>query len=103
MYSGDASLYRVPPRVVVGPRHADELDAVLAVDADAGLAVVQPGVVHAVLQGQPRAVERRTGQRGTGHRVRPGQRPRRRPKSPLGATAAAVSESGAVSSLTVGM
>ncbi|HEY8482433.1 MAG TPA: FAD-binding oxidoreductase, partial [Spirillospora sp.] len=31
MYSSDASLYRVPPRVVVTPRETDELPAVLAV------------------------------------------------------------------------
>ena len=89
-YSTDASLYRVPPRVVVRPRHRDELLATLAVaretgvpltmrgagtsiagnavgpgivvdtvrhlnrvlsiDAEAGTAVVEPGVVHADLQ-----------------------------------------------------
>ncbi|HEX6876510.1 MAG TPA: FAD-binding oxidoreductase, partial [Nocardioidaceae bacterium] len=31
MYSTDASLYRVVPRVVVRPRHADEIAAALAV------------------------------------------------------------------------
>ena len=30
LYATDASLYRVPPRVVVRPRHVDELDAVMA-------------------------------------------------------------------------
>src|SRR5690606_22148365 len=92
LYAADASLYRVLPRVVVRPRHTDELEAVLAVarstrtpltmrgagtsiagnavgpgivvdtsrhltrirsfDRDAGLAVVEPGVVHAALQAQ---------------------------------------------------
>ncbi|MEJ7833893.1 MAG: FAD-binding and (Fe-S)-binding domain-containing protein [Nocardioides sp.] len=90
LYSSDASLYRVVPRVVVRPRHRDELDAVLdvgrtagvpltmrgagtsiagnavgpgivvdtarhldrvlAIDAEARTATVEPGVVHAVLQ-----------------------------------------------------
>ncbi|MBF4162440.1 FAD-binding and (Fe-S)-binding domain-containing protein [Nocardioides acrostichi] len=89
-YSSDASLYRIPPQVVVRPRHRDELLAtlavareagvpltmrgagtsiagnavgagivvdtarhlnrVLAVDPEAGTAVVEPGVVHADLQ-----------------------------------------------------
>jgi len=31
LYSSDASIYRVPPRVVVRPQHTDELAAVLAV------------------------------------------------------------------------
>ena len=31
MYSSDASLYRVPPRLVVRPRAVDEIEAVLAV------------------------------------------------------------------------
>ena len=30
LYSSDASLYRVPPRVVVRPRHGDEIVAVRA-------------------------------------------------------------------------
>jgi FAD/FMN-containing dehydrogenase len=34
LYSSDASLYRVPPQVVVRPRHVDELDAVVAVSRD---------------------------------------------------------------------
>jgi FAD/FMN-containing dehydrogenase/Fe-S oxidoreductase len=90
LYSSDASLYRVVPRVVVRPRHRDELDAILdvareagtsvtmrgagtsiagnavgpgivvdtvrhlnrvvAVDAEARTATVEPGVVHAELQ-----------------------------------------------------
>jgi FAD/FMN-containing dehydrogenase/Fe-S oxidoreductase len=90
LYSADASLYRVPPRVVVRPRDVDELAAAVAVcretgtpltmrgagtsiagnavgpgvvvdtsrhlnrvvevDAEAGTATVQPGVVHATLQ-----------------------------------------------------
>ena len=31
LYASDASLYRVEPRVVVTPRHVDEIDATLAV------------------------------------------------------------------------
>jgi FAD/FMN-containing dehydrogenase/Fe-S oxidoreductase len=90
LYSSDASLYRILPRVVVRPRHADEivatlevcrslgvpltargagtsiagnavgpgvvldtsrhLNRVLAVDAEASTAVVEPGVVQAALQ-----------------------------------------------------
>jgi FAD/FMN-containing dehydrogenase/Fe-S oxidoreductase len=90
LYASDASIYRVEPRVVVRPRHPDELDGVLAVaretgtpvtlrgagtsiagnavgpgivvdtrrhlgrvlalDPEAGTAVVEPGVVHATLQ-----------------------------------------------------
>ncbi len=90
LYSTDASLYRVPPQVVVRPRDTDEilaalqvaretrtpltmrgagtsiagnavgpgivvdtarhLNRVLEVDAEAGVARVQPGVVHAALQ-----------------------------------------------------
>ena len=90
LYSSDASLYRVVPRVVVRPRHRDELVAtlavaratrtpltmrgagtsiagnavgpgivvdtvrrlgrVLAVDADARTATVEPGAVHATVQ-----------------------------------------------------
>ena len=90
MYSSDASLYRVPPLVVVRPRDVDELLATMAaaretgtpltmrgagtsiagnavgpglvvdtskhlhrvrgVDAEAGTAEVDPGVVHASLQ-----------------------------------------------------
>ena len=43
LYSSDASLYRVVPQVVVRPRHADELDAVLDVAADAGTPVTMRG------------------------------------------------------------
>lgn len=90
LYASDASLYRVEPRVVVVPRHVDEIDATLAVcrelrvpltmrgagtsiagnavgpgvvldtsrhlhriievDADAGTALVEPGVVQSSLQ-----------------------------------------------------
>lgn len=90
LYASDASLYRVPPRVVAVPRHVDELSAVLEVcrtarvpltirgagtsiagnavgpgvvvdvsrhltrivdvDAEAGTALVEPGVVQAQLQ-----------------------------------------------------
>lgn len=37
LYSSDASLYRVVPRVVVRPRHVDEVAAVLAVCREAGV------------------------------------------------------------------
>ena len=90
LYASDASLYRVEPRVVVAPRHVDEIDATLAVcrslgvpltmrgagtsiagnavgpgvvldtsrhlhrilqvDAEAGTALVEPGVVQSSLQ-----------------------------------------------------
>ncbi|WP_432990623.1 FAD-binding and (Fe-S)-binding domain-containing protein [Dactylosporangium sp. CA-233914] len=93
-YSSDASVYRVPPLLVVQPRHTDEvhavldacraegvpltprgagtsvagnavgdgvvldlsrhLDNVLEIDPEAKTATVQPGVVHATLQGQTR-------------------------------------------------
>jgi len=75
LYAGDASLYRVPPRVVVRPRHPDELDAVLAVAREtatpltmrgAGTSIagnaVGPGIVvdtarhmHGVLDVDPQA------------------------------------------------
>lgn len=101
LYSADASLYRVLPRVVVHPRHTDELSAVLEVarasgtpltmrgagtsiagnavgpgivvdtskhltrirsfDPEAGLAVVEPGVVHAALQARATAAGWRFG------------------------------------------
>jgi FAD/FMN-containing dehydrogenase/Fe-S oxidoreductase len=43
LYSSDASLYRVPPRVVVTPREAEELPAVLAVCRDAGVPLTMRG------------------------------------------------------------
>ncbi|GAA2306293.1 FAD-binding and (Fe-S)-binding domain-containing protein [Actinomadura luteofluorescens] len=43
LYSSDASLYRVPPRVVVTPREAGELPAVLAVCRDAGVPLTMRG------------------------------------------------------------
>ncbi|NUS49885.1 MAG: FAD-binding protein, partial [Nocardioidaceae bacterium] len=43
LYSSDASLYRVVPRAVVRPRHADELDVVLEVAAEAGVPVTMRG------------------------------------------------------------
>lgn len=92
LYASDAGLYRIPPRVVVRPRHTDEVVATLAVaresgvpltmrgagtsiagnaigagivldttrhlnrvldiDREAGVAHVQPGTVHAILQKQ---------------------------------------------------
>ncbi|WP_395696060.1 FAD-binding and (Fe-S)-binding domain-containing protein [Nocardioides sp.] len=43
LYSSDASLYRVVPQVVVRPRHADELDAVLDASAETGAPVTMRG------------------------------------------------------------
>ncbi|XRQ14454.1 FAD-binding and (Fe-S)-binding domain-containing protein [Actinomadura welshii] len=43
MYSSDASLYRVPPRVVVAPREAGELPAVLEVCREAGVPLTMRG------------------------------------------------------------
>ncbi|GAB6986930.1 FAD-binding and (Fe-S)-binding domain-containing protein [Nocardioides pyridinolyticus] len=43
LYSSDASLYRVVPDVVVRPRHADELDAILDVAAETGAPVTMRG------------------------------------------------------------
>ncbi|TDE21368.1 FAD-binding oxidoreductase, partial [Actinomadura sp. 6K520] len=43
MYSSDASLYRVPPRVVVTPRDAGELPAVLGVCREAGVPLTMRG------------------------------------------------------------
>ena len=43
LYSSDASLYRVVPQVVVRPRHADELHAVLDVSGQTGAPVTMRG------------------------------------------------------------
>nr|WP_157345706.1 FAD-binding and (Fe-S)-binding domain-containing protein [Nocardioides sp. MAH-18] len=43
LYSSDASLYRVVPQVVVRPRHADELDAILDASAETGTPVTMRG------------------------------------------------------------
>jgi FAD/FMN-containing dehydrogenase/Fe-S oxidoreductase len=43
LYSSDASLYRVPPQVVVRPLHVDELDAVLAVSRELKVPVTMRG------------------------------------------------------------
>ncbi|GAA1137318.1 FAD-binding and (Fe-S)-binding domain-containing protein [Nocardioides aquiterrae] len=43
LYSSDASLYRVVPQVVVRPRHADELDAILDASAETGAPVTMRG------------------------------------------------------------
>ncbi len=43
LYSSDASLYRVVPRVVVRPRHRDELDAVLEVSRTTGVPITMRG------------------------------------------------------------
>jgi FAD/FMN-containing dehydrogenase/Fe-S oxidoreductase len=43
LYSSDASLYRVLPRVVVRPRHVDEIDAVLAACRSTGVPLTARG------------------------------------------------------------
>ena len=43
LYSSDASIYRVPPRVVARPRHTDELAAVLAVASETGVPLTMRG------------------------------------------------------------
>ncbi|MGE9809167.1 FAD-binding and (Fe-S)-binding domain-containing protein [Janibacter sp. G1551] len=43
LYSSDASLYRIPPRVVVLPRHRDEIAATLAVARDLGVPITARG------------------------------------------------------------
>ncbi len=43
LYSSDASLYRVEPRVVAVPRHVDEIDAALAVCRDLGVPLTMRG------------------------------------------------------------
>lgn len=113
LYSSDASLYRVPPRVVVTPREADELPAVLAVCRDAGVPLtmrgagtsiagnaVGPGVVadvsrhlNRVLEIDPEAgtalvepgiVQERLHQRAAGHGLRFGPDPSTRTRATLG-------------------
>ncbi|HET6560665.1 MAG TPA: FAD-binding and (Fe-S)-binding domain-containing protein [Marmoricola sp.] len=43
LYATDASLYRVPPQVVVRPRHTEELAAVLAVARETGVPLTMRG------------------------------------------------------------
>ncbi len=43
LYSSDASLYRVLPRVVVRPRHPDEIEATLSVCREAGVPLTMRG------------------------------------------------------------
>jgi FAD/FMN-containing dehydrogenase/Fe-S oxidoreductase len=43
LYASDASLYRIPPRVVVRPRHVDELDAVVATARETGVPLTMRG------------------------------------------------------------
>ena len=43
LYSSDASIYRVPPRVVVRPQHTDELAAVLAVARETAVPLTMRG------------------------------------------------------------
>ncbi|WP_433461674.1 FAD-binding and (Fe-S)-binding domain-containing protein [Spirillospora sp. CA-128828] len=113
MYSSDASLYRVPPRVVVTPREAGELPAVLGVCREAGVPLtmrgggtsiagnaVGPGVVvdvsrhlNRVLEIDPEAgtalvepgiVQARLHQMAAGHGLRFGPDPSTRTRATLG-------------------
>ena len=43
LYATDASLYRIPPRVVVRPRHTDEIAAVLQVARETGVPLTMRG------------------------------------------------------------
>lgn len=43
LYATDASTYRIPPRVVVRPRHVDDLDAILAVSRETGVPLTMRG------------------------------------------------------------
>jgi FAD/FMN-containing dehydrogenase/Fe-S oxidoreductase len=43
LYASDASLYRIPPRVVVRPRHTDEIAAALAVAREHGVPLTMRG------------------------------------------------------------
>jgi len=43
MYASDASLYRIPPRAVVRPRHVDEVAAALAVARETGVPLTSRG------------------------------------------------------------
>src|SRR6476659_8960225 len=43
MYASDASLYRVPPQVVVRPRDSDELVATMAVARETGVPLTMRG------------------------------------------------------------
>jgi len=43
LYATDASLYRIPPQVVVRPRHVDELDAVVATARETGVPLTMRG------------------------------------------------------------
>ncbi len=43
LYATDASLYRIAPKVVVRPRHVDELDAVVATAREAGVPLTMRG------------------------------------------------------------
>ncbi|WP_347814069.1 FAD-linked oxidase C-terminal domain-containing protein [Actinomadura sp. 7K507] len=113
MYSSDASLYRVPPRVVVTPREAGELPAVLGVCRESGVPLtlrgggtsiagnaVGPGVVadvsrhlNRVLEIDPDAgtalvepgiVQARLHQVAAGHGLRFGPDPSTRTRATLG-------------------
>ncbi|MFC6154090.1 FAD-binding and (Fe-S)-binding domain-containing protein [Nocardioides yefusunii] len=43
LYAGDASLYRVPPRVVVRPEHTDDLHALVEVSRETGVPLTARG------------------------------------------------------------
>ncbi|HET8559159.1 MAG TPA: FAD-binding and (Fe-S)-binding domain-containing protein [Marmoricola sp.] len=43
LYASDASLYRIPPQVVVRPRHVDEIDAAVAASRETGVPLTMRG------------------------------------------------------------
>ena len=100
LYSSDASLYRVVPQVVVRPRAADELDAILDVAQATGAPVTMRGagtsiagnavgtgiVVDTAQAPQPGRLDRPRGAYGG----RPARRRARRPAARGGAARAAV-------------
>ena len=50
LYATDASLYRIPPQVVVRPRHVDELDAVVATARETGVPLTMRGSGTSIAQ-----------------------------------------------------
>ena len=76
LYSTDASLYRVPPQVVVRPRHVDEVLAALDVARRTGVPLTMRGAGTSIA-GQRRRARHRRGHRQApepGARGRPGGR-----------------------------